>query len=50
MIPRRAKVVAIGSMAASGALTLATAPLAVGVPVVAVLLGCALFVGTRNEA
>lgn len=46
-IPTSAKVVALVSMAASGVLVVSTAPPAVGVGVVLVLLASAAFVATR---
>jgi len=46
-IPRRAKVIALASMAASGVLTLATAPLAVGLAVAGVLVASAAYVASR---
>ncbi|MBX2802487.1 MAG: YbaN family protein [Myxococcales bacterium] len=46
-IPAKAKVVALLSMAASGAFTLVTAPWAVSVPVGVFLVGSALYVGSR---
>lgn len=46
-IPRPAKAVALTSMALSGALTLATAPLGVGLGVSAVLVASAWYVASR---
>ena len=46
-IPRRAKAIAITSMAASGVVTAVTAPWFVGLGVGIVLVSCALYVGTR---
>lgn len=46
-IPRRAKAIALVSMALSGALTLATAPLAVGIGVSLVLVASAVYVASR---
>ncbi|MEM6925852.1 MAG: YbaN family protein [Myxococcota bacterium] len=46
-IPRRAKIIAVGSMVLSGAITVATAPLLVSLGVVAVLVASAAFVLSR---
>ena len=49
-IPRKAKAIALTSMAVSGVLTLATAPWAVGIGVAVVLVASAAYVGTRPDA